>query len=136
MSEHLFTVETAAERLKLHPKTILRFIREGRLSATKVGKAYRIHRSDLDALAGIAPSAVRSVMRVTAVVDIPDVDAELLRRLTAMLMGTAGSESERSEALSLDLVHDPIRRTVKVIAVGAPRDVAAILDIAVACVEG
>ncbi len=52
MSEELYTVEFAARRLKLHPTTILRFIRDGRLAATKVGKSYRILRSELDRLAG------------------------------------------------------------------------------------
>jgi excisionase family DNA binding protein len=53
MSEELCTVGFAATQLKLHPKTILRFIREGRLRATRVGKAFRILRADLDAFAGI-----------------------------------------------------------------------------------
>jgi excisionase family DNA binding protein len=52
MSEELYTVEMAAERLKLHPKTVLRFIRDGRLRATRIGKSYRILRSDLDAFGG------------------------------------------------------------------------------------
>ena len=52
MSEDVYTVELAAERLRLHPKTVLRFIAEGRLRAVKMGKSYRILRSDLDALIG------------------------------------------------------------------------------------
>ncbi len=53
MTQELYTVEAAAERLKLHNKTVLRFIREGRLRATKIGKQYRILHSDLDAFAGV-----------------------------------------------------------------------------------
>jgi excisionase family DNA binding protein len=41
----LVTVEQAAEELKLHPKTVLRYIHEGRLEATRIGKAYRIDRA-------------------------------------------------------------------------------------------
>lgn len=133
--DHLLTVEAAAERLKLHPKTVLRFIREGRLSAAKVGKSYRIQRADLDALAGIEPKAAATSSRATAVIDIPDVDPELLRRLTSMLLGAGGASSQRDDDLSLDIAHDPLRRSVKVIAVGAPRHVAAILEIAAASVE-
>jgi excisionase family DNA binding protein len=135
VANFLLSVEAAAERLQLHPKTVLRFIREGRLAAVKVGKAYRIQRADVDALAGIAPSAGFVEARVTAVVDVPDVDAELLRRLTATLMAAGGSGTNRGAALSLDVAHDPLRRTVKVILVGAPRDVAVVLQITADCVE-
>lgn len=135
MAGRLYTVEDAAERLKLHPKTVLRFIREGRLPAAKVGKAYRVQASDLDAFAGISPNGRGTDGRATVVLDITDVDAELLRRLTSTLMGAGGVSELRRERLSLDIAHDPIRRTAKVIAVGSPRDVAAILEIAAACVE-
>lgn len=133
--DQLHTVEAAAERLKLHPKTVLRFIREGRLRATKVGKSYRIQPADLDALAGIEPKAAATSARVTAVIDIPDVDSELLRRLTSALLGAGGASGHRDEDLSFDIAHDPIRRSVKVIAVGAPRHIAAILEITAASVE-
>ena len=36
MSEEVYTVGQFAERLKLHPKTVLRFIHEGRVRAVKV----------------------------------------------------------------------------------------------------
>ena len=59
MSGSLYTVEQAAERLKLHPKTVLRMIREGRLKAARIGKAYRIAGDDLDAVAGVARAEAR-----------------------------------------------------------------------------
>ena len=54
MSQQLVTVEQAAQELSLHPKTVLRYIRDNRLPATRVGRSYRILRSELDAFAGIA----------------------------------------------------------------------------------
>ena len=48
MSDALITVEQAAEQLKLHPKTVLRHIREGRLPATRIGKSYRLRAADVD----------------------------------------------------------------------------------------
>ena len=59
MSGELYTVEQAADRLKLHAKTVLRMIREGRLKAVRLGKAYRISGDDLDAAAGVARTEVR-----------------------------------------------------------------------------
>lgn len=136
MTEQLFTVEAAAVRLQLHARTILRFIREGRLRATKIGKQYRILGSDLDALAGISPSDGRPAARVTAVVDVPDVDERLLQRMTAAMMGAAAGPGVRENPVSVNLAHDPVHRTLKVIAVGAPVDVAGLLGLVDDCLEG
>ena len=136
MTEKLFSVEAAAERLQLHTRTVLRFIREGRLRATKVGKQYRILGTDLDALAGISVAQTLPQARVTAVVDIPDVDERLLRSLTATLMGAAAGPARRDNPLSVNLAHDPVHRTLKVIAVGAPSDVAGLLGLVDSCLEG
>jgi len=138
MTEELYTVEAAAERLKLHKKTLLRYLRERRLRATKIGNQYRILRSDLDAFAGVDAGAgaarVAPAARVTTVVEVADVDQDLLRRLTSTLLGAGGGSSEqRADAMSIDIAHNPVRRTVKVIAVGTPLDVAALLKIVDAC---
>jgi len=47
MVEKYYTVEQIAEIIALHPKTIQRYIREGRLKAQKVGKAWRVTGHDL-----------------------------------------------------------------------------------------
>lgn len=47
MEERYFTVEEIGEMLKMHPKTIQRYIREGKLRAVKYGKAWRVTGHDL-----------------------------------------------------------------------------------------
>lgn len=47
MEERFFTVEEIGEMLKMHPKTIQRYIREGKLRAVKYGKAWRVSGHDL-----------------------------------------------------------------------------------------
>ena len=47
MEEKFFTVEEIGEMLKMHPKTIQRYIREGKLRAVKYGKAWRVSGHDL-----------------------------------------------------------------------------------------
>lgn len=42
-----YTVEQIAEMLTMHPKTIQRYIREGKLRAAKVGKSWRVTGHDL-----------------------------------------------------------------------------------------
>lgn len=128
MSEDVYSVTAAAERLHLHPKTILRFIREGRLRATRVGRQYRILRSDLAALAG-EPARAHPSIRVTAIVDIEDVDAETARGLAAYLPAArAGGAS--SDLMTIDVAYDPARPRLKVVLVGTAGDVAAMLTIA------
>lgn len=46
----IFTPEQAAEYLQVNRETIYRYIREGKLVASKLGRAYRIPRPSLDLL--------------------------------------------------------------------------------------
>ena len=127
MSEEVYTVEQFAERLKLHPKTVLRFIRDGRLRAVKVGKSYRILRSDLEAMTGVVRGDAPSAARVTSIVDIPDVDADLAQRLARQLPAMRMGQTTPAAPMSLDVAYDPARRHLKVVIVGSPDDTAAML---------
>jgi excisionase family DNA binding protein len=135
MSGELLSVEQVAERLQIHPKTVLKFIREQKLRASKVGKQYRVLRSDIDTFSG-APTAQPPRSRATAIIDIEDVDGALLQRLTATLMGARTGTTSGDGALSLNIAHDPLRRSIKVVAIGDPGDVAATLQLIDACLEG
>ena len=129
MSEEFYSVEAAAERLRLHPKTILRFIGDGRLRATKVGKQYRILRSDLEALAGAsrAPATAARPVRATSIVDIADVDADLARRCALLLSSARMGAEAGGDLMNIDLAHDLARRHLKVVIVGSPAETADML---------
>jgi excisionase family DNA binding protein len=47
MNKDYYTVEQISDMLNIHPKTIQRYIREGRLRAAKIGKSWRITGHDL-----------------------------------------------------------------------------------------
>lgn len=47
MNKDYYTVEQISNMLNIHPKTIQRYIREGKLRASKVGKSWRINGHDL-----------------------------------------------------------------------------------------
>ena len=55
MDNTYFTVEQVSELLSLHPKTVQRYIREGKLRATKIGKGWRIAGHDLSVFTENAP---------------------------------------------------------------------------------
>src|SRR5215210_1822461 len=46
----IMTPEQAAEYLQLNKETIYRYIREGKLLASRLGRTYRIPKANLDAL--------------------------------------------------------------------------------------
>ncbi|MFL5296155.1 MAG: helix-turn-helix domain-containing protein [Phenylobacterium sp.] len=131
MSEEVYTVEQFAERLKLHPKTVLRFIREGRLRAVKVGKSYRILRSDLEAMTGARPGGAggggAGPVRVTSIVDVPDASPELAQRLARMLPSLRMGREAPQDPMSLDVAYDEAERRLKIVIVGSPADTSTML---------
>lgn len=129
MSDEVYTVEQFAERLKLHPKTVLRFIREGRVRAVKVGKSYRILRSELEALTGAAPRERPTAFRVTSIVDMPDVNSEFAQRLARQLPAARIGQEPHPDPMHVDVAYDPARRHLKVVIVGSPTDTASMLQI-------
>lgn len=129
MSSSFLTVDQAAERLSLHPKTVRRFIREGRLKATRIGKSYRILASDLARLAGGSPARGSAPLaRVTSVVDIDDVDPETAQRLARFFPGALYSREPTPDPISLNVMYDPERQQLKVMLAGSPSRVAAYLS--------
>jgi len=48
MEEKFLTTEQVAEILQVHPFTILKFLKDGRLNGIKLGRVYRIKQSDVE----------------------------------------------------------------------------------------
>lgn len=135
MTSDILTVDAAARLLHLHPKTVLRFIREERLRATKVGKQYRIARSDLNAFAVGGNTPRKPAARTTSIVDIEDVDTVLHERLSAILVAASKGSQPSESALSINMAHDPALGRLKIILIASPADAAALLKLIDACLE-
>lgn len=131
MSEELYTVEQAAERLKLHPKTVLRAIREERLRATRVGKSYRILKGDLDAFAGVParPATAAGGAWITTIVDIPGVDAELAQKWARTIPGGLNARTAGGPPLRAEVIYEPERSHLKIVVVGPPADVVELMTL-------
>jgi excisionase family DNA binding protein len=121
-ADELLTVEAAAGRLKLHVKTVLRFIHQRRLPATRVGKSYRIRRGDLETFAGIAPrkQATAEAPWMTSIVDVPGVSSERAEEWSQRLAAALDSRPRDGAALRADVVFDPERSHLKLVMTGAP----------------
>lgn len=131
MAEELCTVDEAATRLKLHPKTVLRHIREGRLPARRLGKAYRIRLADLDAFAGVPPApqpAPGQEPWVTSIVDAPGVTPTLAQKMAASV--TNALNARRGDGLMrAEVIYEPERAHLKIVIVGPPGDTVNLLSL-------
>jgi excisionase family DNA binding protein len=129
MSEMIYSVARAAQQLAVHPRTVLRFVRDGRLRATRIGKSWRILGSDLDAFAGVpaAPTHVREPPRVTAIADLHDIGMDASQRMATALQATVLGRRDQACPVKLDTVYDPERSHLKVIIVADALDAAALL---------
>ena len=130
MSDMLVSVEQASKELGLHPKTVLRYIRDGRLAATRVGKSYRISRMKLDAFAGISRGEAddRFGARATCIVEIPQIEVARAERFATFLQSVALTGDAAMPPLGVQTAFDPSAGLLKVILIGHPSDVARLLE--------
>ncbi|MGB4587740.1 MAG: helix-turn-helix domain-containing protein [Clostridiaceae bacterium] len=103
MNEIYYNVEQIAKMLNIHPKTIQRYIREGKLHATKIGKSWRVTGHDLSRFtegtstttAGIqATPQVKVHAKASSVVDISVTDNNEAMRITNSLNATMNAKPQ------------------------------------------
>ncbi|QXI30748.1 helix-turn-helix domain-containing protein [Pseudomonas vanderleydeniana] len=131
MAEEFYTVAQAAERLQLHAKTVLRFIREGRLPATRIGKSYRLKAGDVAVFAGSesAESLTPEPIRATCIVEVPALSSSRAERLITLLQATLLGRRGGSEPIQCQTAHDVSRSLLKIVLIAAPADAAALLSL-------
>jgi excisionase family DNA binding protein len=129
--DELCTVEAAATHLQVHPKTVLRYIRDGRLPAAKIGKAYRIRRGDLDTFAGVPPTTVDAAdaARVTSVIDVRGVGPTLASKIAAAVTNSLQGSRDRRGDVHAEVVYDVTLAQLKVIVVGSVADTRSLLGL-------
>ena len=95
MSKDFFTVELAAEKLDVHPRTILRFINQGKLNAVKVGRQWRIKNQDLYELLG--ETVADKKPNASSVLDIPVNDENEANRYHTLVMASLNSRGSTGD---------------------------------------
>ena len=127
MNQYLFTVNEAANLLKLHPKTLRRKIQSGEIESTKVGKQYRLTRNQLEDFCGspigdspdLGPVTRRKVL-VSTVIDIHAISQEDSSRITNYLMASQKNEAVESNQSSsrIDSIYSPELGYLKILISG------------------
>ena len=124
MPEKYYTVEQAADLLKMHVKTVQRYIREGKLRANKIGKGWRITGHDLSVFAEGAQEKKESPavpvmpqgekVKISAVADIQAVGREEAIRIMNTLTAIMNVKPPEYGASSLTAQYLEPDRTIRI----------------------
>ena len=134
----LMSVEQVAAALSVHVRTVRRYIRDGRLRATRIGKLYRIPAADLAAFTGRSPDPIRTSRHCEAstVVQIDAIAPEAAMRVMNGVGGAIKGRDKVSDTpLRVDTVYDPARARLKVILTGSLATTVGLLKLLEAYVE-
>ncbi len=139
MSEKFYSVESIAQILGIHPKTVRRYITEGKLRAAKVGKQYRVTGHDLSVFVEArsldtnteADEDKPKVPSVSAVADINARDREEADRISSMLLAVMNSSDPLMSQSSLNVRQYEGGHQLRVMLWGNPRFVIQMLE----CIE-
>jgi excisionase family DNA binding protein len=134
MSQELYSVEQVADLLNLHVRTVRNYVREGRLTAVRIGKQYRIARADLEAMTGRPASSfdrepVRRTrhVEVSSIVEIDAISQDGASRMTNGLLAAAKGRDQEDQPLRIESIYNEERARLKVVLLGSIDTVATFL---------
>ncbi|MBB6480926.1 excisionase family DNA-binding protein [Spirochaeta isovalerica] len=119
MDDSFYSVESAAEKLDVHSRTVLRFIRDGKLKAVKVGRQWRIRREDLQALTGEPEKEQQA--SASSVIDLPVSGREEAYRYETLVMAALNSRGNRGKESNhrVDCLYNSEEQTVRFVLWGS-----------------
>ena len=147
MEDRYYSVEELSVILKLHPKTIRRFIREGKIIGRKIGRAWMVHQEDLKTYAhgelgggssGQSEAGLKNVLpnepgadriMVSAVVELREKDTEEASRISNSIIAMLNCRDPEWGKARYDMVHEPERHTARFIFYGTPRFIEAVMKV-------
>jgi excisionase family DNA binding protein len=141
-SPELLSVFEIAKRLKLHVKTVRNYVREGRLKAVRIGKQYRIARTDLEAFTGLPLPLTdgerakrRRDVRASCVVEIDAISPESSSQIESALKAFAHRSASGEEDVRVEAIYDQNIGHLKVMLFGGAAGTASALMLAVALLK-
>lgn len=133
----MYTLKEVAELLKVHPKTVLRHIGEGRLKAHKVGRAWRITQDNLRAYSHGELAEQKSLdppsrplserIGVSAVVEIPEGSQDDVQRLSNTIIALLNCKDPKWGKARYELILQPETDVARLALYGTPSFLSAVL---------
>ncbi len=139
MDSVFFSIKDLAPILKLHPKTIHRFIKEGKIKARKIGRSWMVHQDDLKEyvhaeLAGGNESqpeseatSLSSRISVSAVVEISGQNAEDASRVSNSILALLNSGHDTVGSPRYDFIYHPETMKARHVLYGSPSFISEVL---------
>jgi excisionase family DNA binding protein len=135
----MYTVGEIAEILDLHPKTVRRLIREGRIRARKIGREWRIRKDDLreyahGELAG-RPTEDESAIpladriHVSAVIELEEGNSTEVSRISNTLLAVLSGKEQALGNGRYDLIFHPETRRARFVISGTPQFIRTLLEL-------
>lgn len=127
--------------LDLHPKTILRFIHEGKIPARKVGRSWRVEEEDVKAYCHSELAGKRAVplpvnyetlsdrISVSAVIEIKEQHSEEASRISNSILAMLNGEREGSGKNRFDFFYYPEAEKAKYVFYGSLQFISRILEV-------
>ena len=151
MEEKFYTIDQIAEILGMHHKTIRKFITEGKLRANKVGKQWRISGHDLSlfmednnvniknnnklesekiefSTGDIDSNNKISKIKVSAVIDINEIDIDEHKRISNILLALMNSKDSKIRNSTINIKYYKNNKNLKVMLWGDIEFTNAMLD--------
>lgn len=140
MSIKLYSITELAKILDLHPKTILRFIHEGKLHAKKIGRTWKVNEDDLKIfchgeLADNKPqkpkvdySLLANRISVSTVIEISEQNSEEASRISNSILAMLNSERDSDGNSRFDFFYYPEIEKSKYVFYGSPQFMVRILE--------
>ncbi len=140
MENKLYSVSEISELLGLHEKTVQRFIREGKISAVKIGRAWKVSTDALKdythaELTDVQPEIpnvrteepVSDRVRVSAVIELSEAGRAEASRISNTIIALLNCKDPSWGKTRYDFIHDPETGTARFILYGNPSFISSIM---------
>jgi excisionase family DNA binding protein len=135
----VYTVSEIAQILDLHPKTVRRLIRDGRVRARKIGREWRVTKEDLRDYAHAelasrpeeerSPLPLADRVRVSAVIELDEGNSEEVSRISNSLLAVLSGKDPAWGESRYDLVFQPETRKARFVLNGSPYFIRTLLEL-------
>lgn len=133
MGEKFYTINQVAEILDMHHKTIRKFITEGKLGASKVGKQWRISDYDLSSFMEnnnvkidkeknfdfstneTSSNIVKTRINVSTVIDINEIDKDQYMRISNTLIAIMNCKDPEMQNSTINMKYYEKENRLKVL---------------------